>query len=247
MGEALFRLSRLVLDSAGYQPGGWRELFALLIAPVAGVNRLMFGDKYRGELMLPPSWLGEFRFGAVVAGTTRSSATGGARELTVGPWASLALDLIYGIPGTPGLELKHPFDHFTFIAPALFRVGGFGFGPGVSLMKRWGSFELHGTALAEALPWAGGGTTEPLGVRDYHYGPGVGALIELRAHFGDRVTARLAGREYWIGGNDARGQSEDNSYGRADLTLRIYGMPAVSGGVNWGYRRARSSPSHSRS
>ncbi len=90
--------------------------------------------------------------------------------------------IVYGIPGTPDLELKQPFDHFEasgslsltsditaqptasllvrgllvgdtlslggqpgglwglftsydFIAPNVFRVQGFGLGPGVSLMK----------------------------------------------------------------------------------------------------------------
>src|SRR5438270_3843280 len=53
LGETLFRMSRLILDSGGYQPGGWRQFFAFLINPAGGVNRLLFGNKYRGELLLP--------------------------------------------------------------------------------------------------------------------------------------------------------------------------------------------------
>ncbi|MGZ6125971.1 MAG: DUF3943 domain-containing protein, partial [Myxococcales bacterium] len=284
LGEAAFRMSRLILDSGGYSPGGWRQFFAFLINPVAGVNRVMFGDKYRGELLLPPSWSGEFRFGGVVAGSNRTGAEG-ARDIDIGPWASLAAEIIYGIPGTPDLSLNHPFDHFTlsgslaltssvtakpassllvrglllgetvtlggepgglwglfttydFIAPGVFRVGGFGLGPGVSLMKRWDWFELHGTALGEVLPWAGGGSTIPLGVRDYHYGPGGDVVLELRGHFGDRVIARLEGRQYWITGAYARGESESISYGKAQVTVRIYGMHGATGALDWGFRRA---------
>jgi len=284
VGEVAFRLSRMVLDSGGYAPSASRQFFAFLINPVGGINRLMFGDKYRGELLLPTSWMGEFHFGLVIAGSTRTDAPG-SRNTDVGPWASLSANIIYGIPGTPDLSLSKPFDHFEvsasfsftsditstatstllvrglligetigpggdegglwglftsydFVAPAVFRVTGFGLGPGVALMKRWDTFELHGTGVAELLPWAGGGSTIPLGVRDYLYGPGAALALELRAHFGDRVILRLLGRQYWVSGLYARGSSEDISYGKAQATVRIYGMHGVSGGIDWGRRRA---------
>ncbi len=284
VGETMFRLSRMILDSGGYKPSAWREFFAFAINPVGGFNRLLFKDKYRNEVLLPKSWLGEFRFGAVVAGSNRNFVTG-AKDVSVGPWASFAADIEYGIPGTPDLPLNKPFDHFTlrgsisltsdvtakpsatlmvrglllgdnltlgdepgglwglftsydFIAPAVFRVGGFGLGPGASLMKRWDWFELHGTVLGELLPWAGGGSTIPLGVRDYHYGPGGDLVLELRAHFGDRVIVRGQGREYWISGAYARGESEAISYGQAQVTVRVYQEHAVTGALDWGFRRA---------
>jgi Domain of unknown function (DUF3943) len=285
LGESLFRISRLILDSGGYAPSAWRQFFALLVNPAAGVNRLMFGDRYRGDLLLPASWMGEFRFGSLVAGSSRNGAQG-ARDITVGPWASFAADVIYGIPGTPDLSLSKPFDHFTlsasvsltgditaqptasllvrglllgepitlggesgglwglftsydFIGVTVLRVGGFGLGPGVSLMKRWDWFELHGTALAEFLPWAGGGSTVPLGVRDYHYGPGGDLVLEFRGHFGDRVVARLTGRQYWVSGAYSSGQSEDISYGQAQVTVRVYDMHGVSAALDWAHRQAK--------
>src|SRR4051812_3351514 len=67
VGEVAFRMSRLILDSGGYPPGGGRQFSPFLINPWGGVNRLIFGNKYHGDLLLPPSWLGEFRFGSVVA------------------------------------------------------------------------------------------------------------------------------------------------------------------------------------
>ena len=283
LGESLFRMSRLILDSGGYAPSAWRQFFAFCLNPVQGLNRLMFRDKYRGELLLPTSWMGEFRFGSLIAGSTRTEAPG-SRDTTVGPWASFAADIVYGIPGDPDLSLRNPFDHFTlsaslaltgditaqpsasllirgllvgapvslgdgglwglftsydFIGVQVMRMGGFGLGPGISLRKRWDWFELYGTALAEFLPWAGGGSTIPLGVRDYHYGPGGDLVLEFRGHFSDRVIARLAGRQYWITGAYARGESEDISYGQAEVTVRLVDMHAVSASLVWAHRQAR--------
>src|SRR5262249_16934158 len=110
-----FRMSRLILDSGGYAPSAWRQFFAFLVNPAAGVNRLMFGDRYRGDLLLPSSWMGEFRFGSLVAGSSRNGAQG-ARDITVGPWPSFPADVIYGLPGDPDLSLSKPFDPFPLSA-----------------------------------------------------------------------------------------------------------------------------------
>ena len=285
LGEALFRMSRLILDGSGYSPGFLRQFFAFLINPVGGLNRVVFGNKYRGELLLPDSWMGEFRFGAVIAGSNHIGGAG-ANNVSIGPWASIAARIVYNVPGTPGLVLEKPFDHFDFdaslalggsaaaqpsaslrirglvvgntlslgdepgglwglftsydfIAPQVYRVQGFGAGPGVALAKRWGWFEQHATFVAEFLPWAGGGTTQALGVRDYHYGPGVNAVVELRSHITDRWIVRLEGRQYWISGWYSSGQSENISYPRTGTTVRIYGMHAVAAAFDWSYRQAR--------
>jgi len=285
LGEAMFRMSRLILDGGGYSPGFLRQFFAFLINPIGGLNRVAFGNKYRGELLLPDSWMGEFRFGAVLAGSNHVG-TSGSSGVSIGPWASLSAKIVYNVPGTPGLVLEKPFDHFDFdasialggsaaaqpsaslrirglvvgdtlslgdepgglwglftsydfIAPQIFRVQGFGVGPGVALAKRWGWFEQHVSLVTEFLPWAGGGTTQALGVRDYHYGPGVNASLELRSHITDHWTIRLEGRQYWISGWYSSGQSENISYLRASTTVRIYGMNGVSAVFDSSYRQAR--------
>src|SRR6266403_718253 len=119
LGEALFRMSRLILDGNGYSPGFLRQLFAFLINPVGGLNRLAFGNKYRGELLLPDSWMGEFRFGAVLAGSNHTSGAA-ASGVSIGPWTSLSAKIVYNVPGTPGLVLEKPFDHFDFDASISF-------------------------------------------------------------------------------------------------------------------------------
>src|SRR3954468_18415161 len=76
LGEALFRIYRLVLDSGGYTPSGWRQFFAFWLNPAAGGNRLLFKDRFRGALLLPRSWMGEFRLGGLVSGSNRTQSVG---------------------------------------------------------------------------------------------------------------------------------------------------------------------------
>jgi hypothetical protein len=282
LGEVLYRMHRLVLDSGGASPSGWREFFAFLVSPPAGFNRWTSGDRYRGEVLLPTSWIGEFQLGAVIGGSTTDHRTGATTTAT-GPWTKIGAHILYGVPGTPDLRLKQPFDHFDLavsfaftdaveatgglliraliigdtigsgqgfgglwglfgsydvIGVPLFKATGAGFGPGVSLMSRWGWFELHGTALAEFMPWAGGGSMQALFARDYHYGPGANGLFQLRGHFGDRATLDLSIREYLISGAYATGESEDISYGRASLTVRVHGPHAVGVSTDWARRHA---------
>jgi hypothetical protein len=45
-GEALFRMSSLLLEGGGEKPGFWRELGAAVISPSTGFNRLVFGERF---------------------------------------------------------------------------------------------------------------------------------------------------------------------------------------------------------
>jgi hypothetical protein len=281
-GEVLWRMYRLIMDSAGPRPSGWRKLGALAVNPLAGVNQALTGQRYHGPTLLPTSWTGEFHFGTVIGASLTDERTG-AREQDVGPWGNLAAHVTYGLPGDPELRLKAPFDHFDarigysftdavepsasmlirgllvgdtlepgdrplglwglftsydVVSVPLFKATGFGVGPGVSLVRRWGSFELQGTAVVEFLPWAGGGSVEKLYQRDYHYGPGAKALLDVRALFGDRVILDLGAREYWVSGVYATGSSEDVTWTRAAVTSRVVGPHAVTFSVDWARRHA---------
>ena len=46
LGEALFRMSNLVLENGGGMPRFWREIAAAAISPSTGFNRLAFGDRF---------------------------------------------------------------------------------------------------------------------------------------------------------------------------------------------------------
>lgn len=284
-GEVRFRLHHLILDSGGLRPGFWRRFFAFLVAPIAGVNELAFQERYRGPLVLPLSWRGDFSAGALVTGTSTGDQP--LRFATaLGPWARFAVHILYGVPGTPGLRLEHPFDHFSFelalsatgsqvqapltllirgllvgdtvgpggefggvwglyasydfVASQLFRVSGFGFGPGVSLAKRWGGVDLYGTALLEAIPWGAAGLTVPLGARDYHYGVGAQGLVELRMDLVNRVTIRASARQFLVTDSYTSGESEGITHARLALQFRIWGPHALTLESTWSRRNSQS-------
>ena len=49
VGESLFRMASLLLEGGGggERPGFWRELGAAVISPPTGLNRLVFGDRFK--------------------------------------------------------------------------------------------------------------------------------------------------------------------------------------------------------
>jgi hypothetical protein len=114
LGEALFRMSSLVLEH-GDVPKFWREVAAAAISPATGFNRLAFGDRFdsifssRGAAHYSRLQLG-------LSGTTRNvqgtSAALKRNELL----ADFSME--YGLPGEPGYEYTRPFDYFAFQATA---------------------------------------------------------------------------------------------------------------------------------
>jgi hypothetical protein len=109
-GEVLFRMASLLLESGGGKPGFWRELGAAVLSPPTGLNRLVFGDRFKAVF---PSrdpavfqWvqLGE---GLVVSDRTGSSDTRKYQE-------SLRYSMDYGLPGKPNYNYRRPFDYFQF-------------------------------------------------------------------------------------------------------------------------------------
>jgi hypothetical protein len=281
-GEVLYRMYRLVLDTGGARPGGWRKLGAFALSPVSGVNHALVGPKYNGAAMVPTSWMGELELGAVIGGQLEDAGTD-AQEGDAGPWVSVGAHVMYGVPGDPELRLRDPFDHFDarfsmsfaqgvqpapillmrglvvgtklgepeapvglwglfssydVIAVPLFGVSGVGLGPGVSLMHRWGSFELHGTGLIEFLPWAGDGYVPKRYGRDYLFGTGVKEIVDLRGLLGDRVILDLIARDYFVSGAYATNFSESFVWSHAAVTARIVGSHAVSLSVDWASRHA---------
>ena len=112
MGEALFRMSNLVLER-GNMPTFWREVSAAAISPPTGLNRLAFGDRF--DTIFPsgdPVYYGRLALGVT---TTTQSNTGPSTKLKhTEAIADFSLD--YGLPGKPGYNYNRPFDYFTFKA-----------------------------------------------------------------------------------------------------------------------------------
>src|SRR5687767_10292830 len=82
VGEALFRMSSLLLEGGGETPGFWRELGAALISPPTGFNRLVFGDRF--DAIFPsrdPAVYIRLRLGATLTTSVKNEGLGGHVEV----------------------------------------------------------------------------------------------------------------------------------------------------------------------
>jgi hypothetical protein len=112
VGEALFRISSLLLEGGGSNPGFWRELGAAAISPPTGLNRLLFGDRF--DAIFPsrdPAIFIRLRLGAtLLTNVTNEGLRRPVREQD----GSADFYMAYGLPGKPGYQYKRPFDYFVF-------------------------------------------------------------------------------------------------------------------------------------
>lgn len=115
LGEALFRMSNLVLEHGNGMPKFWREVSAAAISPSTGFNRFAFGDRfdpvfssggaaYYSRLQVGPS--------ATTRNIQGTSTALKRNELLVD------FSMEYGLPGNSGYEYTRPFDYFAFQATA---------------------------------------------------------------------------------------------------------------------------------
>jgi hypothetical protein len=112
VGEALFRMSSLLLEGGGESPGFWRELGAAVLSPPNGFNRLVFGDRFKPVFpSRNPEIFIRLRLGATL---TSDVATGGLTNNVKRQEASADYAITYGLPGKPGYRYKRPFDYYHF-------------------------------------------------------------------------------------------------------------------------------------
>jgi hypothetical protein len=115
LGEALFRMSSLVLEQGYRMPNVWREVAASAISPSTGFNRLAYGNRFnsvfssRGAYYYSRLQLGLSAATRNVQGTSTSHKP---NEIL----ADYAMD--YGLPGQPGYGYTRPFDYFAFQSTA---------------------------------------------------------------------------------------------------------------------------------
>ncbi|HEU4923989.1 MAG TPA: DUF3943 domain-containing protein, partial [Burkholderiales bacterium] len=111
LGEALFRMSSLVLEKGTGVPRFWRELGAAVVSPPTGFNRLAFGERFDTVFSSRnPAYYS--RFSLALSGTTQNDP-GTSTKLERGELlADFSLD--YGLPGKPGYAYRRPFDYFAF-------------------------------------------------------------------------------------------------------------------------------------
>jgi hypothetical protein len=112
VGEALFRMSSLLLEGGGETPGVWRELGAALLSPPTGLNRLVFGERFRTVFpSRDPAIFLRFRLGATL---TTDIETGGLLAEPNEQEGNMDFQMVYGLPGKPGYRYTRPFDFFLF-------------------------------------------------------------------------------------------------------------------------------------
>jgi Domain of unknown function (DUF3943) len=122
LGEPLFRMASLLLESGGGEPGFWRELGAAVISPTMGFNRLVFGDRFRAVFPShEPSFYTRLQVGATVGSNAKSNVNVNPNDLGVPvtqafnkTQAIADFSMAYGLPGKPGYTYDRPFDYFHF-------------------------------------------------------------------------------------------------------------------------------------
>ncbi len=119
LGEALYRMADLVLERP--TPSGktsrWRGYVADAISPPRGLNRRVFGERFRAQLAdNAPATSWQIRLGAnldAVAHDYSAPVTLLNRDATAEFWMS------YGLPGKAGYAYTRPLDYFDFQFSAL--------------------------------------------------------------------------------------------------------------------------------
>ena len=116
LGEALFRMSNLILEHGGGMPRFWRELAAAAVSPATGFNRLVFSDRY-GAVYSSKDAAYYSRLGIGYTRSIREEV--GVTSTQFEPnEAQVDFSIDYGLPGLKNYEYTRPFDYFTFQATA---------------------------------------------------------------------------------------------------------------------------------
>ncbi len=115
LGEALFRMSSLLLEHHDGVPEFWREAGAAAISPATGFNRAAFGNRFDPVFSSGgAAYYSRLQLG--LNATTRN-VQGTSSELKRNEiLADFAME--YGLPGNDGYNYTRPFDYFAFQATA---------------------------------------------------------------------------------------------------------------------------------
>ena len=114
-GEALFRMSNLVLEQKSLAP--WvREIAAAAISPPTGFNRTAFGNRF--DTIFPSR--GPIYFSRLQLGFSGQTQANEGRSTTRLRSNEALADFFmeYGLPGKKDYDYSRPFDYFTFQATA---------------------------------------------------------------------------------------------------------------------------------
>ncbi len=111
LGEALFRMSSLVLEQGNGVPKFWREVAAAAISPSTGFNRLAYGERFNPVF----SSRGAYYYSRLQLGLSAATYNVQGTSTIQKPNEVLAdYSMEYGLPGKAGYEYTRPFDYFSF-------------------------------------------------------------------------------------------------------------------------------------
>lgn len=120
LGEPLYRMASLILESANDSPSALREFAASMAAP--GFNRYAFGARFDGVFRSrDPAIHTRANLGSNI--NSRASSTVNTNPDPAGPQVPqsyesgqpvLDFTMVYGLPGKPGYRYDRPFDYFRF-------------------------------------------------------------------------------------------------------------------------------------
>lgn len=115
LGEALFRMSNIVLEKGGKTPSLMYELGAAAVSPSAGFNRWALEDKIDAAFTRnDANYYSRVQIGVsnILKSDAESSSTLKLND------AQLDFSMDYGLPGQVGYSYSRPFDYFVFQATA---------------------------------------------------------------------------------------------------------------------------------
>lgn len=131
------------------------------------------------------------------------------------------------------------YTSYDFFNPDRYRVGALSVGVGSSLQVRLGSKGfLQGTTVYSAVPFGAAGTIDDP-ERNYHWGPGLSQLHEVRIGRADTGMLKLTTRGYAIAGSVFDEGSEVISHTTMTGLLRVWKRHAIGAEVVGSIRRAR--------
>jgi hypothetical protein len=208
LGEILFRASNRILDGGGPAPGLGRQLGAALVSPVAGFNRVLFGDTYRPSGYTSHPSFGRLQLGFQTAADLGQGPTGFSSRIR---GVSLGGELIYGLP-VGAWQFEEPFDAFDVAVDlTLDDKSGTGAATGTLSIHGLLAGASMGQGRSRAL-WGLFGTYDfitPTAFRasSAAFGPGTTGQLVLGSHFALQGTV-IASVGFGAGGAAARPTGE---------------------------------------
>lgn len=112
LGEPLFRMASLVLESADGTPSFWRELGAAALSPSTGFNRLAYGDRF--DAVFPSHHPEVFTRVQLGEAYTDHILDQGNPEPIRHTEGQIDFMMSYGLPGRDDYTYRRPFDYFNF-------------------------------------------------------------------------------------------------------------------------------------